>query len=78
MVANSGTNTAYLLDTTTSLSGTTKLLSIANAGTEKFAVDNAGAFSCGNTVAAAIAIASTHKVTVVIGGVTYYILASNV
>lgn len=78
VVQNSGTNTAYLFDTTTSLTGTTKLASFANAGTEKFAIDNAGAFSCGNTVAAAVAIASTHKVTVVIGGTTYYLLASNV
>ena len=38
----------------------------------------AGAVSIGNTVAAAVAVASTHKVTMVIGGVTYYLLASNV
>lgn len=37
-----------------------------------------GALAIGNTVAAAVAVASTHKVTVVIGGVTYYLLASNV
>jgi hypothetical protein len=38
----------------------------------------AGALAIGNTVAAAVAIASTHKVTIVIGGVTYYLLATNV
>jgi hypothetical protein len=37
-----------------------------------------GALSIGNTVAAAVAVASTHKVTIVIGGVTYYLLATNV
>lgn len=39
---------------------------------------NSGVLSIQNTVAAAVAVASTHKVTVVIGGVTYYLLASNV
>jgi hypothetical protein len=38
----------------------------------------AGAVAIGNTVGAAVAVASTHKVTVVIGGVTYYLLATNV
>jgi hypothetical protein len=37
-----------------------------------------GALAIGNTVAAAVAVASTHKVTIVIGGVTYYLLATNV
>ena len=36
------------------------------------------ALSIGNTVASAVAVASTHKVTMVIGGVTYYLLATNV
>jgi len=31
-----------------------------------------------NTVTAAVAVASTHKVTILIGGVTYYLLASNI
>ena len=38
----------------------------------------AGAVAINNTVATAVAVASTHKVTMVIGGVTYYLLASNV
>lgn len=37
-----------------------------------------GAVAIGNTVAAGVGVASTHKVTMVIGGVTYYLLASNV
>lgn len=36
------------------------------------------ALSIGNTVAASVATPSTHKVTMVIGGVTYYLLATNV
>jgi hypothetical protein len=37
-----------------------------------------GAVAINNPVNAAVAVASTHKVTIVIGGVTYYLLASNV
>jgi hypothetical protein len=51
----------------------TALLTLSNT-TATFA----GAVAIGNTVAAGIAVASTHKVTMVIGGVTYYLLASNV
>jgi hypothetical protein len=43
-----------------------------------FCAVNTGVLSIQNTVAAAVAVASTHKVTVVIGGTTYYLLASNV
>lgn len=39
---------------------------------------NTGVLSIQNTVASAVGIASTHKVTIVIGGVTYFLLASNV
>ena len=39
---------------------------------------NTGVLSIQNTVASAVAVASTHKVTVVISGTTYYLLASNV
>lgn len=38
----------------------------------------AGAIAIGNTVAAGVGVASTHKVTISIGGNTYYLLASNV
>jgi hypothetical protein len=41
-------------------------------------LSSTGALSIGNTVAAGVAVASTHKVTIVIGGVTYYLLASDV
>ena len=38
----------------------------------------AGAIAIGNTVQTAAAVASTHKVTISIGGSTYYLLATNV
>ena len=37
-----------------------------------------GAINIGNTVTAAVGIASTHKVSILINGVQYYLLASNV
>ena len=37
-----------------------------------------GVLSIQNTVASAVAVASTHKVTISIGGTTYYLLATNV
>lgn len=37
-----------------------------------------GALSIGNTVQVAAAVASTHKITMSVGGATYYLLASNV
>jgi hypothetical protein len=43
-----------------------------------FCAVNTGVLSIQNTVAAAVAVASTHKVTIAIGGTTYYLLASNV
>ena len=49
-------------------------LNIASSGTTTFS----GAIEIGNAVNAGVAVASTHKVTIVIGGVTYYLLASNV
>lgn len=44
----------------------------------KFGVDNNWVFSCGNTVAASVATASTHKMTLVIWWATYYALLTNV
>ena len=38
----------------------------------------AGSIAIGNTVQTAVAVASTHKVTISIGGSTYYLLATNV
>ncbi len=37
-----------------------------------------GSIAIGNSVAAGVAVASTHKVSILIGGVQYYLLASNV
>lgn len=52
------------------------------AGAEKLQVTGtasvSGALSIGNTVTASVGTPSTHKVTMVIGGVTYYLLATNV
>ena len=56
----------------------------ATSGVERLSISATGAatfsgqVNIGNPVNAAIAVASTHKVTIVIGGVTYYLLASNV
>ena len=72
--------------------GTTSLnIGVSNAGTYNTvlgvsttglavtgALSSTGALAIGNTVATAVAVASTHKVTIVIGGVTYYLLATNV
>jgi hypothetical protein len=57
----------------------------ANAWNQKAAINSytgaatfAGAVAIGNTVGTGVAVASTHKVTMVIGGTIYYLLASNV
>jgi hypothetical protein len=78
--AQTGTATGILLNATeTNLNGMThNLMDLKVGGSSKFKVDNVGAISIGNTVATAVAVSSTHKVTVVIGGTTYYLLASNV
>jgi hypothetical protein len=78
--AQTGTATGIFLNATeTALNGMThNLMDLQVGGVSQFKVDRVGAVSCGNTVTAAVAIASTHKVTVVIGGVTYFLLASNV
>jgi hypothetical protein len=49
-------------------------LIFSNAGDATFS----GAIAINNPVNAAVAVASTHKVTIEIGGVTYYLLATNV
>jgi hypothetical protein len=78
--AQSGTATGIFLNATeTALNGMThNLMDLQRGGVSQFKVDRVGVVSIGNTVTAAVGIASTHKVTVVIGGVTYYLLASNV
>lgn len=78
--AQTGTATGIFVNATeTNLNGMShNLMDLQVGGTSRFKVDRVGAFSCGNTVTTATAVASTHKVTVVIGGVTYFLLASNV
>jgi hypothetical protein len=75
-----GTATGIFLNATeTALNGLThNLMDLQVGGASRFRVSNAGAISIGNTVASAVAVASTHKVTVVIGGTTYYLLATNI
>lgn len=53
-------------------------LAITGALTGVTTLAASGAVSIGNAVAAAVGIASTHKVTMVIGGSTYSLLASNI
>jgi glycerophosphoryl diester phosphodiesterase len=52
------------------------------AGAEKLQVTGTanitGALAIGNTITTSVATPSTHKVTIVIGGVTYYLLATNI
>ena len=57
----------------------------ANAWNQKAAINSytgaatfSGAIAINNTTAAAVAAPSTHKVSILIGGVQYYLLASNV
>jgi hypothetical protein len=50
----------------------TQRLIISGSGVATFS----GQVNIGNPVAAAVAVASTHKVEIVIGGVTYYLLAT--
>jgi hypothetical protein len=61
-----------------SLNGGTDGIKMAGNTAVTGALSCTGALAIGNTVAAAVAVASTHKVTIVIGGVTYYLLATNV
>jgi len=59
--------------------GSTSIATITSTGLAVTgALSSTGALAIGNTVATAVAVASTHKVTIVIGGTTYYLLATNV
>jgi hypothetical protein len=59
--------------------GSTETMRVSTTGLAVTgALSATGALAIGNTVATAVAVASTHKVTIVIGGVTYYLLATNV
>jgi hypothetical protein len=76
--AQTGTATGIFLNATeTALNGMGhNLLDLQVGNVSQFKVNNVGAVSIGNTVAVAVGVVSTHKVTVVIGGVTYFLLAS--
>jgi hypothetical protein len=54
--------------------GGTTLMTLSDAGAATFS----GSVDIGNSVAVGVAVASTHKVSIMIGGVQYYLLASNV
>ena len=58
--------------------GTTGALTVAGGAYIAKALNIAGSIAIGNTVQTAAAVASTHKVTISIGGSTYYLLATNV
>jgi hypothetical protein len=59
--------------------GTTNtVIMAAGALTTTGAATFGGAVAIGNTTSVAVAAASTHKVSILIGGVQYYLLASNV
>jgi hypothetical protein len=74
-----GNPSAIFLNITNTASGaSSNLMDLQVGGVSQFKVDKVGAVSIGNTVQTAVSVASTHKVTVVIGGVTYYLLATNV
>jgi len=59
---------------TVAVGGGTPNLTIATTGAATFN----SSIAIGNSVAAAVAAPSTHKVAILIGGVQYYLLASNV
>lgn len=61
-----------------SASGSDYTTSFTNAGAGKHNLSCSGAIAIGNTVQTAASVASTHKVTISIGGSTYYLLATNV
>ena len=65
---------SYITFMTRNTAAAEVVMDFTNVGT----LAAAGAISIGNTVAAGVGVASTHKVTMVIGGTTYYLLASNV
>jgi len=81
---SAGAGKFQISDTTSASSSTTGALTVGNGSAATNVaigggnINAGGTVAIGNTVAAAVSVASTHKVTMVIGGVTYYLLASNV
>lgn len=79
-VQNSANNAGFVLNGTTD--DTLMLRKRSNLALDAALTAGAGTFSgavaIGNSTASAVAAASTHKVSILIGGVQYYLLASNV
>lgn len=75
---SSDNGTTTVTNTTASSSTTTGALVVSGGVGVAGAANIGGAIAIGNTVQTAASVASTHKVTIVIGGVTYYLLATNV
>ena len=73
MRLSSGGN--FLIGTTTDAG---QKLQVTGTATFSSTVDVSGVLAIGNSVAAAVAAPSTHKVSILINGVQYYLLASNV
>ena len=73
-----GSSVVSIYGTTASTSTTTGALVVSGGVGVAGAVNVGGAIAIGNTVQTAAAVASTHKVTISIGGSTYYLLATNV
>ena len=68
----------YLNIANTASGASSKLLNLKVDNASKFSVAKDGTVAIGNSVAAGVAVSSTHKVSILIGGVQYYLLASNV
>jgi len=68
----------YLNVTNTASGASSKLLNLKVDSVSKFSVAKDGTVAIGNSVATGVSVASTHKVSILIGGVQYYLLASNV
>ena len=68
----------YLNVANTASGASSKLLNLKVDNASKFSVAKDGTIAIGNSVAAGVAVSSTHKVSILIGGVQYYLLASNV
>jgi hypothetical protein len=68
----------YLNVANTASGASSKLLNLKVDSVSKFSVAKDGTVAIGNSVATGVSVASTHKVSILIGGVQYYLLASNV
>lgn len=62
-VADSGTNVGTIINNSTALTGTTKLLSVRNNNVEKFAVGQDGSLTCGGSITGTYNIGGTPTLT---------------